>query len=297
MSARSVTDIRRSGGHHHTAMAGTPPTDPPESEVDVEAGPGIGTDVGPASGPGPDQSTDSQTLVIEFCGEEWLVGPDDHLDFGRAAGLTIDESNRYLHRRAGCFRHRADRWWLRNEGSHLPLSVLESVGRPMVVLPPGVETALSPGEFAVVLAAGPTRYELRGRCPDPHAPVSPLDDPTPGETELDYTVPWGVFELNDDQRALLAALAEPRLRDPLVEPERLPPNRQTAMRLGWTLSKFNRKLDHLCGRLSRHGVRGLQGRVGTTANDRRQNLVEHALAHQLVQPADLALLDDLKGTR
>ena len=168
MSARSVTDIRRSGGHHHTAMAGTPPTGPPESEVDVEAGPGIGTDVGPASGPGPDQSTDSQTLVIEFCGEEWLVGPDDHLDFGRAAGLTIDESNRYLHRRAGCFRHRADRWWLRNEGSHLPLSVLESVGRPMVVLPPGVETALSPGEFAVVLAAGPTRYELRGRCPDPH---------------------------------------------------------------------------------------------------------------------------------
>ena len=166
----------------------------------------------------------------------------------------------------------------------------------MVLLPPGVETALSPGDFAIAFAAGPTRYELRGRCPGPRPGAAPVDSPASNDTGLDHTVRWGVFELNNDQRALLAALAEPRLRDPLAEPERLPPNRQTAMRLGWTLSKFNRKLDHLCGRLSRHGVRGLQGQVGTTASDRRHNLVEHALAHQLVRTADLELLDDAKGS-
>lgn len=293
MSARNTTDVRRGGRHHHTALVGTPPTGSDRPEADDDVGSAIDIDT-PAD---IDTATDGHTLIVEFCGEEWRVDPDDQLDFGRDAVLTIDDSNRYLHRRAGCFRHRADHWWLRNEGSHLPLSVLEAVGRPMVVLPPGVETALSPGDFAVVLAAGPTRYELRGRCPDPQPGAAPNDQPTPDGVEPDHTVRWGVFELNEDQRALLAALAESRLRDPLVEPERLPPNRQTAMRLGWTLSKFNRKLDHLCGRLSRHGVRGLQGKVGTTATDRRQNLVEHALVHQLVRPADLELLDDPKGAR
>ena len=275
MSARSITGARRGEAHHHRATAGSPPS--------RFGGPGV--DGGDALETGIDPGTDGQSLVVEFCGEERLVGPDDQLDFGRAAGLTIDGGNPYLHRRAGCFRRQADRWWLRNEGSHLPLSVLESLGRPMVVLPPGVETALSPGDFAVVLAAGPTRYELRGRCPDLEVGDASEGDPPPEHAELDHTVRWGVFELNDDQRALLAALAEPRL----------PPNRQTAMRLGWTLSKFNRKLDHLCGRLSRHGVRGLQGRVGTTASDRRQNLVDHALAHHLVRTTDLELLDNVTG--
>lgn len=241
---------------------------------------------------------DPRRLIVEFCDEEWQVGPDDELGFGRDSDLTIDESNRYLHRRTGCFRHDAGRWWLRNVGSHLPLSVLESLGRPMVVLPPGVETALWPGDFAVLIEAGPARYELRGRCPGGEDVA--IDDAQGAEADLsgpDHTVRWGVFDLNDDQRALLAALAEPRLRDPLAEPVKLPPNRQTALRLGWTLSKFNRKLDHLCGRLSRHGVRGLQGRVGTTANERRQNLVDHALSHQLVGASDLELLDGPTGVR
>ena len=286
MSPRSTKDVGRGDGRPHAAGIGARPAscDDPGTEALADA------DCG-----GPHH--DDHTLIIEFCGEEWRVGPDDQLSFGRSAGLTIDEANRYLHRRAGCFSHRGDHWWLRNVGAHLPMSVLEAVGRPMVVLPPGVETALSPGDFAVVLAAGPARYELRGRCPEPQRDAEPHRAHETDESEPDHTVRWCVFELNDDQRALLAALAEPRLRDPLAEPERLPPNRQTAMRLGWTLSKFNRKLDHLCGRLSRHGVRGLQGRVGTTANDRRRNLVEHALAHQLVRPADLELLDDPTGAR
>lgn len=238
-------------------------------------------------------------LLVEFCGEEWWLGPDGSLTFGRDAECTIDEANRYLHRVAGRFRHRGGHWWLRNEGSHLPVSILEAAGRPMVVLPPGVETTLWPGDFAVILEAGPARYELRGRCPMPEAeseagavPHPEVDDDGP-----DHTARWGVLDLNDDQRALLAALAEPRLRDPLSEPTTLPPNRQTAIRLGWSLSKFNRKLDHLCGRLARHGVRGLQGSVETTASERRQNLVDHALSHRLVQTADLELLDEPAGVR
>lgn len=40
---------------------------------------------------------------------------------------------------------------------------------------------------------------------------------------------------------------------------------------------MNRKLDHLCGKLSRHGVRNLKGGHGDRAVDRRSVLVEHAL--------------------
>lgn len=257
------------------------------------AGGGITTGRCGAHGQPEDHVADS-ALTIQFCDHEWRVGPDHSLEFGRDAACTIDEANRYLHRVAGEFRHEAGHWWLRNVGSHLPLSILEAAGRPMVVLPPGVETTLWPGEFAVILEAGPARYELRGHCPAPAGQVEP-----PAETatdEPDHTARWGVLDLNDDQRALLAALAEPRLRDPLAEPTALPPNRQTAIRLGWTLSKFNRKLDHLCGRLARHGVRGLQGSVETTAYKRRQNLVDHALAHRLVLPHDLELLDDPEPT-
>jgi len=230
------------------------------------------------------------TFALEFCGEQWHLQPGEELTFGRDATLTVDESNRYLHRVAGTFSHRDGHWWLSNDGTHLPLTVIEAEGRPMTVLPPGVETSLWPGTFAVRFEAGPARYELRGECPgDPAEAGTGPGVPIP--TEDDLTRPWGHLELNDDQRAILAALTERRLRDPLAEPGPLPPNRVVAQRLGWSVSKYNRKLDHLCARFARHGVRGLQGRAGTSANERRQHLVEHVMAHSLVCPADLDVLD------
>ena len=70
-------------------------------------------------------------------------------------------------------------------------------------------------------------------------------------------------------------------------------NRQGAARLGWSLPKFNRKLDHLCEKLHRAGVAGLHGGLGTGAADRRRRLVDHALEARLVTTDDLALLDRL----
>ncbi|MEZ5382183.1 MAG: hypothetical protein R2754_10385 [Microthrixaceae bacterium] len=238
----------------------------------------------------PDGRATRTTFELEFCGEEWQLLPGDELAFGRDAALTIDESNRYLHRVAGTFSHHDGHWWLRNDGTRLPLTVIEAEGRPMTVLPPGVETSLWPGTFAVRFEAGPARYELRGACPgDPAAGEAGPGAPT--HDEADLTRPWGRLELNDDQRAILAALTERQLRDPLAEPGPLPPNRMVAQRLGWSISKFNRKLDHLCARFARHGVRGLQGTAGTSANDRRQHLVDHVMTHSLVCPADLDVLD------
>jgi hypothetical protein len=63
-----------------------------------------------------------------------------------------------------------------------------------------------------------------------------------------------------------------------------------ALRLGWTLTKFNRKLDHLCAKLAREGVRGLRGGPDALATDRREALVEHAITVGLVSDDDLGLL-------
>ena len=64
------------------------------------------------------------------------------------------------------------------------------------------------------------------------------------------------------------------------------------MRLGWTLTAFNRKLDNVCDKLDRMGVQGLRGGPGQVATNRRARLVEYAVTSQDVTRADLALLDD-----
>jgi hypothetical protein len=69
------------------------------------------------------------------------------------------------------------------------------------------------------------------------------------------------------------------------------------VRLGWTLAKFNRKLDHLCEKLARSGVRGVHGDLGLLASDRRRVLVEHAVAVGLVRVDDLADLVGRTGVR
>ena len=63
-----------------------------------------------------------------------------------------------------------------------------------------------------------------------------------------------------------------------------------ADRLGWTITKFNRKLDHLCAKLAREGVRGLRGGPDGLALDRRLALVDHAVDVRLVTAEDLGLL-------
>ncbi len=73
-------------------------------------------------------------------------------------------------------------------------------------------------------------------------------------------------------------------------PRVLPTSSQAAKRLGWTTTKFNRKLDNVCDKLSKLGVRGLQGDLGALASNRRARLVEYALAVRLVTRHDLELL-------
>ena len=105
----------------------------------------------------------------------------------------------------------------------------------------------------------------------------------------------GPTSLTRDQRLLIVALAEPRLRGDGRASVVIPSSAAAARRLGWTSSKFTRKLDNVCEKLSKLGVRGLLGDSETHASNRRARLVEYAVATRLVTRSDLASLDDVEA--
>ena len=71
----------------------------------------------------------------------------------------------------------------------------------------------------------------------------------------------------------------------------IPTGAQAAARLGWNVTRFNRKLDNVCDKFDRLGVRGLRGGVRSYATNRRIRLVEYAIAARIVTRADLPLLE------
>jgi hypothetical protein len=224
-------------------------------------------------------------LYVDFCGEQHVVDPGHELRFGREAELAID-TNPYLHRVLGRFVHRDGHWWLDNLGSAIPLQLFDRSGPTTAVVAPGSAVVVTFGEFRCGFTAGRQRYELDGALEDFELELE-LGEVLNGLRTLE----WGVVDLNHDQRLLLTALCADRLSGAVDREGDPPANRACARRLGWSLSKFNRKLDHLCLKLSKVGVDGLHGEDGLQATNRRRRLVDHALEVELVTPDDLALLD------
>lgn len=225
------------------------------------------------------------TLVVEFCGELFLLGDGDSIDFGRSGEIEIDD-NPYLHRQVGRFEHRGSNWWLINTGSRISLTVKDLTSRSQVHLAPGRELALAFPESVVQFAAGKLNYEIETRLPGMKATAP---ETKRGDDE-GATISHADLPLTLDQRKLIVALAEPTLLTGETEIE-LPSNRAAALRLGWTITRFNRKLDNVCERLTKAGVGGLRGQPGEVANDRRARLVEHAVGSGLVTTNDVPLLD------
>ena len=225
----------------------------------------------------------AEHLIVEFLGEEYPVGREQAFSFGRAADLVVDD-NRHLHRRLGQFDFADGMWWLHNVGSAVTIEVLDRNSPSRLTLAPGATMALVFEEAALRFQAGATSYELTVDVPLSPPPVELAIQgdgaPTVTGAELSFT---------PDQLRCVLALAEPRLRDPSVV--EIPTNRAAAARLGWKLTKFNRKLDNVCTKVGRAGVSGLHGAAGALATRRRERLVEFAVAAGLVSAEDLALLD------
>lgn len=224
--------------------------------------------------------------LIEFCGE---YTPVARIPFtiGRDADLVVEDDNRFLHRRLLAVERRRDLYVLVNVGRQLTVTVCDP-GRSMEAqLGPGGVLPLVFGVTVVRFTAGHTAYELTV-----HLPAAPLAAEPPGPVMTgghgDPTVRRA--PLTPEQLLVLVVLAEPVLRGGAWAGAGLPSNAAAAARLGWTITKFNRKLDNLCHKFEARGVRGLHGGTGRLASYRRARLVEYVTTAGLVTRADLDLL-------
>lgn len=224
-------------------------------------------------------------LTVTLADQRVVVDADrsDGLTFGRGAELDID-SNPFLHRRVGRFVFLDGIWWVENLNAWTPISVV--AGTSSAILHGDDRLALVHVSSCVRFEAGVCNYQI-----ELSLDTVPTPPPTPPALDIDLTATFrpASLELTDEQRLLVVALAEARLRNP-AERFRLPSNRSVADRLGWSIAKFNRKLDYLCRRLERSGVTGLRS-TGRRANDRRLRVVDHLLGNGTVTERDLELLD------
>ncbi len=223
---------------------------------------------------------DGPELRVEFCGEEYSATADRTLSFGRQADIVVDD-NRFLHRTLGEFRCTNGMWWVANVGSSIALTLLDDASPSMARVAPGTSMPVPFEATTVRFEAGGTAYELTvDVVGDGSAvPVDDVDEPEdPDLAELTMTT--SSLPLTDDQFALLVALATPLL----TGGGELPTNRQLAAGLGWTVTKYNRKLDGLCAKFTKAGVTGLHGSADRLAKDRRTRLAEHVIDAGIVTP-------------
>lgn len=226
-------------------------------------------------------------LHLVFIDELTVARPEEPVTFGRIADITIDEANQYMHRTVGTFFAQDGVWWVNNNSKHGQLTLVGANGR-LSRLPPDAVAAVTEHEGIVRFDAGPTTYELGWALAGDQSIVPPaVSADLDVDEDADATTQFGVISLNDEQRQLLTALAEPQLLDSTAKPNDLPSNASVAHRLGWSGKKLDRKLDYLCARLDREGVRGLRGGKGIEAVERRARLVEHVISSGMIRPRDL----------
>lgn len=222
---------------------------------------------------------DPGELCVDYEGDVRELQPGDELTFGRAADLQVD-TNQFMHRVVGRFVSRESVWWLQNLGTRCRLELVDADGGTMMELAPGQQLPVVGTTFRVRFSAGPANYELRGtRAGDA------LRADSAGELVGTATVDFGDVPLSPEQHLLLVALYESRLRTGRIEA-----SPAIAARLGWTANKFNRKLDVVCEKLHRAGVRGAKGSPSEFADGRRETVLSWALDNGVVGGGDLPLV-------
>ena len=223
-------------------------------------------------------------LTVEFCGEVYAPQPQTPFTIGREADLIVDEDNPFLHRHFLTVSHHDGLWWLANVGSQLTATVSDADGGLQAWLAPGGTMPLVFERTTIWFTAGATTYEFDIACPGAvFTPITVERDP-----DGDLTV--GRVTLTPDQRLLIVALCEDVLRRGDRGAGSVPQSADAAARLGWPVTKFNRKLDNVCSKLADLGVRGLHGGPTRLASSRKARLVEYAMASRMVTLDDLTLL-------
>lgn len=226
-------------------------------------------------------------LTVDFLGEIYHPVPAAPFTVGREADLVVDEDNAFLHRQFLSITHASGLWWLNNVGTQLTATVSHDEGRVQAWLAPGASLPLVFTHTVVWFTAGSTTYEFELHLAE--ALLTPLE----AEAVPDGSTTIGRVTLTPEQKLLLVALCEDVLRRGDRGAGAVPQSAAAAGRLGWPVTKFNRKLDAVCGKLADQGVRGLHGGPTKLATSRKARLVEYAMAARIVTPEDLDLLPPL----
>ena len=226
------------------------------------------------------------TMQVEIAGESHLLLPGRRFTMGRVGDLIIDD-NPYLHRNFLTLHDTDGFWWLTNVGTREAVTLSDPRGISRSVLGPGARLPLVFPHTVLTFTAGPYSYELNLTVEG--APVELVNVPA-AHDGMDTTI--GGASFTESQLLAILAVAEPLLRRIGTGVWAVPTAAQAARRLGWTQTKFNRKLDNVCDKLDRQGVPGLRGGVTSSATNRRVRLVEHAVSSRLVTRNDLVMLDD-----
>ena len=226
------------------------------------------------------------TLTIDFCGELYEPSRSEPFYIGRDGDLTLDD-NRFLHRRFLRIRAHESLWSLANVGDRLSATVADAEGFSQSWLAPGAEVPIVFARTVVRFTAGQTAYEIDLVLSDPIFTGHHHELAGTGSTTR------GTLNFTESQFLLVLALAEPVIRSGRGV-SAIPSSAEAARRLGWTLTRFNRKLDNVCERLGSIGVRGLHGASGSLATSRRARLVEYAISVRLVTVDDLSLIDQAR---
>lgn len=225
-------------------------------------------------------------LHVDLAGERCTLVPGRTLTMGRVGDLIIDD-NPYLHRSFLTLSFSDGFWWLTNVGNRSTATVSGQQGLSRSTIGPGARIPLVFGRTDVTFSAGPYSYEINLEVESPvfDAPQAPEVMPS-GDTTI------GATSFTDSQLLAILAIAEPLLRRVGTGVWAVPTAVQSARRLGWTQTKFNRKLDNVCDKLDRAGVKGLKGTTGQQALSRRARLAEYAVNAQIVTARHLPALDE-----
>jgi hypothetical protein len=224
---------------------------------------------------------------VDFCGEVFEIPEGGNLTVGREADVMIDE-NQFLHRRFLEFSQVDGMVWVANVGTTLTATLADERGLAQTWLSPGARLPIVFPRTAVWFTAGPTTYELEVVFEGAPFVATPETQVDGGESTIGRPI------FTPDQRLLILALAEDVLRRGNRGAGAIPPSAAAADRLGWSITKFNRKLDNVCAKLAKLGVRGLVMDGVRNASNRRARLVEYSLASRLVTVDDLEFLDGVR---
>ncbi len=232
--------------------------------------------------------TSPSKVTVDFCGELFEAPLDAPLTIGREGDVEIDD-NPFLHRSFLQVTHEGGWWWLTNVGTTLTATVADKKGLFQAWLNPGARIPLAFERLTVWFTAGPTTYDFDVLVDSPTFTTVDNEALVPdqsGETTV------GRVSFTPEQKLLVVALCEDFLRRSAAGAGQIPSSAAAAERLGWKVTKFNRKLDNVCQKLADAGTRGLHGGPGKLASNRKSRLVEHALSTRLVTEEDLVLLDE-----